>query len=53
MAPDGISMKQDGLVITRWEGQQMIVQTIVVDSAKIGNHVIESFGGGRTVIRPL
>ncbi len=53
LAPDGISMKEDGITITRWEGQQMIVQMIVVDAAKIGNHIVESNGTGRTTWRPL
>lgn len=53
LSPDGIEMRENGQAITRWEGQRMIVQQIVVDGMSVGNHRVESNGTNRTTWRPL
>lgn len=53
ITPDRAYIEKDGVVLTYWEGGQMVVPQIAADSANIGNHRWSVLGTTRTVVQPL
>ena len=53
MSPDRIAFEKNGVILTYWEGDQMVVSQIVVESANIGNHCWSAYGASRTIVQPL
>ena len=53
MSPDSIAFEKNGVILTYWEGDQMVVSQIVVESANIGNHRWSAYGASRTIVQPL
>lgn len=53
MSPDRIAFEKNGVILTYWEGDQMVVSQIVVESANIGNHRWSAYGASRTIVQPL
>lgn len=57
MRSNYIAMVQNGLEVTRWEGNRMIVREIVVQEARIGNHQFTTYNPAglpkHTIVRPI
>lgn len=53
LAPEGITLKQNNVAISKWIGGVFIAQEAQLDTAQIGNHQWLSYGEGRTIVRPL
>lgn len=53
LSPSAISMIQGGTEASRWEAARLIVNEIVVNSGRMGNHVISKDGTTGTTIQPL
>ena len=49
----GIAIRQGITAVSSWDSGRLIVNEAVMTKTTIGNHVIEKYGSGRTIFRPL
>lgn len=53
LRPDYAAIVQNGTEVSRWEAGRMIVNEMVVNQARIANHLVSKHGTSRTIFRPI
>lgn len=53
LSPTAIEMRQNSVVVSRWEGGVFVADEVRLKSASVANHKWEAYGPGRSILRPL